>query len=214
MAKLNKTVIAALTMIMSTNRVTFAVGKPLVDQGLIEVNKEDVQDEGDAATYAAKLTQKAFDGMPKQSGQPASSGPAKASDFAIFTNATPPESKRGVGREAGPSKYPFDDMPVNGSFFVPVSDETPDPLKTLGSAVSNATNKYRVDTGKTESKERTKRGEGNKAVLDTEGKKFKETVTVPIYDYPRKYIIRGVKKDQKCGEWSAPADGVLISRTK
>lgn len=210
MAKLNKTVIAALQEIQRTGRVTQEVGKPLMDQGLIEVNTSDVVDNA----AAARLTQKAFDGLPKQAQTGGTSVSDAPSNFAIITNAVPPESKRGAGRVAGPSKYPFDAMPVNGSFFVPVSDETPEPLKTLGSAVSNATNKYRVDTGKTEEKTRTKRGEGNKAVLDANGNKVKETVTVKIYEYPRKYIIRGVKKDQKCGEWVAPADGALITREK
>lgn len=208
MAKLhNKTVQAALARIMSTGRATLA-DKPLLDQGLIEINKDDVVND----EAAARLTQKGQDGMPKQA--PVNTGAAPSpSSFAIITNAIPPESKRGVGRQAGPSKYPFDQLEAGGSFFVAASAETPDPLKSMNSAVSNANNKYRVDTGTTEQVERTKR-DGKKAALDAAGNKIKETVTVPVYNYPRKFIVRSVKNGQKCGEWIAPADGVLITRQK
>ena len=215
MAKLNKTVIAALSKIIETGRVTKEVGEPLIAQGLIEVNTSDVVD----GLAAARLTQVAMDAMPqpKQATNPTSNYNTGNTDvnteFQIITNAVPPSSKRGTGRQAGPSKYPFDQLPAGGSFFVAASADMQDPLKTMGSAVSNATNKYRVDTGKTETKTRTKRGEGNKAMLDAEGKKIKETVSVPVYEYPRKFVIRSVKKDQKCGDWVAPADGVLIART-
>lgn len=203
MAKLNKTVIAALQNIQATGRVTQEVGKPLIEQGLIEVNTGDIDASGAAA---ARLTQKAVDGMPKQAATPVAGGAANQSQFAIITNATIPESKRGAGRVAGPSKYPFDSLPVGGSFFVPVSDDVPTPMKTMGSAVVNATNKHRIDTGQTKVVERTKK--------DAQGNKVKESVTVPVWDYPVKFTMRSVKKDQKLGEWVAPADGAMIFRVK
>lgn len=212
MAKLNKTVLASLGAIVASGRVTFAVGKPLVDMGLIEVNKEDISGEGDTATYASRLTQKGLDSMPKAPVQNVGAAP-QLSNFAIMTGVPIPESKRGAGRVAGPSKYPFDQLPAGGTFFVAADTEIPDPLKTLGSAVSNATNKYRVDTGKTEMVSRTKRGEGNKAVLDAAGNKIKEQVQVPVYEYPRKFVIRAIKAGDKLGDWTAPVDGVLIGRT-
>lgn len=205
MAKLhNKTVQAALTRIQSTGRATLA-DKGLVDMGLIEVNKDDVVND----EAAARLTQKGVDGMPKQASEP--SGASTPSNFAIIDGVVLPPSKRGAGRVAGPSKYPFADLLPGKSFFVPVSDEVPNPLKTLGSAVVNATNKYRVDTGNKETVERTKR-DGKKALV-VDGKKVKETVTVPVYEYPRKFAIRAVVKGQKLGTWEAPEDGVIISRT-
>lgn len=202
----NKTVTAALARIQSTGRATVA-DKPLVEQGLIEVNPEDVVNE----EAAARLTQKGIDGMPKAPVQNAGAAPGPSA-FPILKGIVMPESKRGAGRVAGPPKYPFDTMEKGDTFFVPVSAEVPNPLKTLGSAVSNATNKYRVDTGKVVEKVRTKRGEGNKAVLDASGAKVKEKVQVAVYEYPRKFTIRGVKVGQVCGGWTAPADGVLIGR--
>lgn len=208
MAKHNKTVIAALTLIQQTGRATQAVGEPLVKQGLIEVNTADVDENGAAA---ARLTQKGLDGMPvnKNTGGAAPT----ASNFALIDNAVLPESKRGFGRAAGTSKYPFADMNNGQSFFVANSEvEGGDALKKLTSTVSNMNNKYRTETGETETKTRTKRGEGNKAVLDAEGKKVKETVTVPKYTQDRKFSIRGVKAGVAYGGWTAPADGALIAR--
>lgn len=204
MAKLNKTVIKALTEIHNTGRVTKEVGKPLLDMGLIEVNTNDVDKNGAAA---ARLTDKGLEGMGnKNAGE-------NASTFALITNAKLPESKRGFGRTAGVSKYPFAQMEVGNSFFVADSEfEDGNALKKLTSTVSNMNNKYRTDTGQTETKERTKRGEGNKAVVDADGKKVKETVTVPVYKQDRKFNIRGVKGGIKYGEWTAPSDGALIGR--
>ena len=55
----------------------------------------------DAAGNAlARLTQKGLDGMPKAAVTNTGAAPAP-SQFAIIANATPPESKRGVGRVAG-----------------------------------------------------------------------------------------------------------------
>jgi len=206
MAKLhNKTVQAALSAIITSGRVSEEVGKPLLAQGLISVDVNDVVDNLAAAT----LTDKGKAGMPV-----ANSGAAPGpSSFAIITNAVLPVSKRGAGRVAGPSKYPFDSLLTGGSFFVAASAEMPDLLKSMNSAVSNANNKYRVDTGKTEMVTKTKR-EGKKAALDAAGNKIKESVEVKVYEYTRKFAVRSVKIGQVCGGWTAPTDGVLVGREK
>jgi hypothetical protein len=205
-AKINKTVIAALTLIQQTGRATQAVGEPLVKMGLIEVNITDIDADGAAA---ARLTQKGIDSMPTPK-----NANSNASSFALIDNAVLPESKRGFGRAAGTSKYPFADMNVGQTFFVANADvEGGDALKKLTSTVSNMNNKYRTETGETETKIRTMRGEGNKAVLDEAGNKVKETVTVPVYKQDRKFSIRPVKAGETYGGWKAPTDGALIGRT-
>jgi len=207
--KLNKTVLAALKKIEKTQRVTEAVGKPLVEMGLIEVNIKDVDAEGG---YLARLTQKGIDGMGNTNTNSAAA--TGASQFAVIKNAVLPESKRGFGRKAGESKYPFATMEVGDSFFVSNADADGDALKKLTSTVSNMNNKYRTEVaGQTETKTRTKRGEGNKAVKDEAGNPVKETVTVPVYKQDRKFSIRGVKGGETYGQWVAPADGALIGRT-
>lgn len=207
MAKLNKTVIAALTKVRDTGRVTQAEGEPLIKMGLIEVNTNDI--DGDDAA-AARLTQKGIEGMPVTNNALA---PVAKSQFALISGVELPESKRGFGRSTSGSKYPFADMEIGISFFVANADvEGGDALKKLTSTVSNMNNKYRTDTGAKEEKTRTKRGDGNRAVLDEAGKKVKETVTVPVYKQDRKFTIRGVKAGNVYGNWAASADGAIIKR--
>ena len=205
-AKVNKSVLAALALIQSTGRATQAVGEPLVKMGLIEVNTGDVDENGAAA---ARLTQKGIDSMPVAK----SAAVAGPSAFALIDGVVLPESKRGFGRVAGVSKYPFANMNVGQSFFVTNAEvDGGDALKKLTSTVSNMNNKYRTSTGATESKTRTKRGPGNKAVLDEAGNKVKETATVPVYTQDRKFSIRGVKAGTVYGSWTATADGAIIAR--
>ena len=207
MAKLNKTVLAALTLVHSTGRAAQKVGEPLVKMGLIEVNTADVDADGAAA---ARLTQEGLDSMPVAK----SSVTAPAGGFALIDGVVLPESKRGFGRVAGASKYPFATMDVGKTFYVANSEvEGGDAVKKLTSTVSNMNNKYRTETGATETKTRTKRGEGNKAVVDEAGNKVKETVTVPVYKSDRKFTIRPAKAGEVYGAWTCPADGAIIQRT-
>lgn len=208
----NKTVQAALTRIMSTGRATQA-DKPLLEQGLIEVNTQDiVNDEA-----AARLTQKGIDGMPKSAATAAATNPpgAVVSAFALIDGVVLPETKRGgFGRTAAPSKYPFATMGMGQSFFVANSEvEGNDALKKLSSTVSNANNKNRTPTGEMSVVVRTVRGEGNKAVLNPDGSKQKASKEVPVYKQDKKFTIRAVKAGVAYGSWTPPADGVVIKRT-
>ena len=208
MSALNKTVKAALQKIIDTGRVSQDVAAKLGPMGLIEVNTGDI-DENDMA--ACRLTQKGLEGMGKNTNTNAASTGSK---FALIDNAVLPESKRGFGRKAGVSKYPFAEMNVGQSFFAGNNEvDGGDAVKKLTSTVSNMNNKYREEIpGQTETKTRTKRGEGNKAVKDENGNPVKETVTVPVYKQLRKFSIRPVKGGEAYGDWTAPADGALIAR--
>ena len=132
--------------------------------------------------------------------------------YAVIANAVLPPSKRGNKGGGAPTQYPFDKMEIGQSFFVPVSDKHPDPVKTLGSTVSSANQRFSEPTGETKSVVRTKRGDGNKAVNDAAGNKVKETVTVPVKRQIRKFSIRAVEAGKKYGDWTAPSDGALIAR--
>jgi hypothetical protein len=131
--------------------------------------------------------------------------------FEIIDAVEMPKSKR--GNRNGVAKYPLDKLGVGQSFFASKSERMPDPMKTLGSAVSAAKMKFATQTG-TQEVTRSKRGEKNKLVFDTNGQKIMETKTVPIWDYGRKWILRPVEKDQFCGTWKAPSDGCLVQRIK
>lgn len=207
MSALNKTVKAALQKIIDTGRVSQDVAAKLGPMGLIEINTGDI-DENDMA--ACRLTQKGLEGMGKNTNTNAASTGSK---FALIDNAVLPESKRGFGRKAGESKYPFADMDLGQSFFVSNDEvEGGDALKKLTSTVSNMNNRYRTETGEMQTVTRTVRGEGNKAVLNEDGSKRKETKQVPVYKQDRKFSIRAVEAGKEYGGWKAPANGALIAR--
>ena len=190
--------------------ITQDEGIPLMNHvpALIVVNMEIV--EGDKA--AARATAEGV-AMIGNGAHPAAA--VAATGFQLLTGVELPASRRGQGLRGGrTNKYPFDQMEVGSSFFVGVSADMPNPLKTLGSTVSSANNRYAVETNETRTVERTKRGPDRKAMLGPDGEKVKETVTLPKMDFKRKYIIRGVKGGVAYGNWTAPSNGVLIARTK
>lgn len=194
--------------------VSSAIGKPLLDAGLIQVNTQ-LTNPANAAEVAAKVTDAGIAWLNANAGQPAqNANPAPATQFPILTNVVPPPSRRGAGlRSSGaPKKYPFDQLEVGQSFFVPVSTETPDPLKSLGSAISAANMRYAEETGQTKKAKRAVKGPDGKAAKGADGKIMKELVDVPVYKFNRKFQIRGVEKDKKYGDWVAPETGAVITR--
>jgi hypothetical protein len=133
--------------------------------------------------------------------------------YEIIDDAELPPIKRGGGGGGAPTKYPFDQLEVGKSFFVPATAKLPNPLKTLGSTISSANHRYAKVTGE-KVVERSKRGARNKLVLDANGNKIMETKNVPTYEFTRKFTIRGVKAGVEYGKWVAPADGALIARVR
>lgn len=195
-----------------------AEGLPLFQHvpALIEVNTGDLDPAGNAAVRltAAGNEMVAAGALNAGGGKP-DTKPA-VTKFAIMSNVVPPASMRGAGLKHGTrsSQYPFEDLQIGQSFFVPVSADIPDPVKTIGSTVSSANMRYRTETGETVSKTRIKRGSDHKAVKDAAGNPVKETVTVPVYKQDRKFIIRPIKTGVKYGEWTADADGALVARVE
>lgn len=205
--------VAVLADIQARGFVTKDKGLPLLNANppLIEVNVEVVQGDEAQARLTDAGTKFLADNQPKQAKE-ATAGTAAASPYAIIKNAVLPPSKRGNKGGGAPTQYPFETMEIGDTFFVPVSEKHPDPVKTLGSTVSSANMRYAEDTGEKREVNRAKRGEGNKAVKDAAGNKIMEKVMVPVYKYTRKFSIRGVVAGEKYGEWVAPADGALIAR--
>lgn len=192
----------------SVLRVTQEEGIPLIHQNLIEVNEGDIVD----GKAAVRLTQEGFNMINVESAPVHSNGAAAvAANYAIISNAALPAAKRG-GRGGAPVQYPFDALEPGQSFFVPVSSKHNNPVKTLGSTVSSANMRYSVETGEMKSVERTKRGDGNKAIVDAQGNKIREMVTVPVRKQTRKFSIRPVKAGVTYGGWTAESDGALIAR--
>lgn len=189
---------------------------PLIgnDPPLIEVNTAaDVIVDGKAPV---RLTAAGVQ-MVTSASQPVVGGPASGANgtakFAIISNAVLPASKRGNKGGGAPTVYPFDTMEIGNSFFVPVSEKHPDPVKTLGSTVSSANMRFAEKTGEMKTVTRNKRGPKNKLVM-VDGKPVPETVQVPVYKHTRKFSIRPVKSGVAYGDWVAPADGALIARVE
>lgn len=148
-------------------------------KGLVQANRDMVTDEG----IAVRLTndgRKYVDGL-KIPATPANQ-PVKdsAMSFSIQSGFKLP-SKQKTGRAS--SIYKFDEIPApttdpDGSpnlsgFFVPATDEKPDPVKSLASTVNNASKTYSKETGRTPTK--TKAGV-DKVKIERE--------------YERKFVIR------------------------
>lgn len=115
--------------------------KVLHDMGLVEFNDEIKN--GD--TVACRATQagveySAKNGAPTGASTEVTPQPDAVPVFALEDNIPIPAVKRG-GRSSGPSRYPFEIMNVNQSFFMPKTDENPKPGKRVAAAVSNASKK-------------------------------------------------------------------------
>jgi hypothetical protein len=192
--------------------VSADVGKPLVDAGLIEVNTSLVN-----PANAAEVACRSTDAGKAKAAAPVEA-PKSAGNYAIITGAAlPPPKKRGNSSGSGaPTKYPFADLPVGGSFFSANTEHAKgDAVKALGSTVSAQNDKYAEPTGEMKTVTRAVRDpQTKKAKLNPDGSKITETVQLPVKKYNRKFTIRPVVKDQKYGEWTAPADGALVARTQ
>lgn len=111
--------------------------------------------------------------------------------FDILTGIVPPVVKRGGERK---EVYPFSEMPVGGSIFVPVSEKYADPAKQLASTVSAAARRFATKTGETK--------------VNSKGK------TVDVLLYTKKFIIRPVTAGQgyEGSDFVEAADGARIFR--
>lgn len=191
--------------------VSAAVGKPLVDAGLIEVNIE-VKNPNNDAEVICRSTPAGQAKIAEGVSKPASGG----SHAMIITGAVlPPARKRGNSSGSGaPTKYPFADLEVGGMFFSPNSDHAKgDAVKSLGSTVSAQNDKYAEETGETKTVTRAKRDpKTKKAMVDEQGNKITETVNLAKKKYNRKFTIRPVKGGETYGSWTAPEDGALVAR--
>lgn len=159
----------------------------LLSLGYVQVNPELKDANGAIATAA---TQAGIDFINSQNGAPAAPKEVKTMDaFVIETSSEiPATGKRGGGRS---TVYPFDGLPeptvdaegklVFGFFFVPTTEERPEPVKSLASTVSSANARFaRPDSsGATRTVTRgPKKGE-----------------IVPAVVYSRKFKITAGEKD-------------------
>lgn len=164
------------------------VHTPLVEQGLVEINPAMVNEAGEIATRA---TQKGIesldsgaivvDNATSEANSEANSAIAETGKtekvktmFQIENNIPVPTIS---GRGRGGNVYPFEQLEVGQSFFVPNSESKPNAAKSLASTVSSATARYAVpaEDGSTKT---NKKGE-----------------TVPVMVETRKFVVRSVEED-------------------
>lgn len=160
----------------------FAMGsedyfKELVDKGYVEVNVAMATDAGDVPARPTEAGIKLI----KDNGVTDNVvAPVTEPSFAIEDGIAIPEAKRGGGGgRKGPrgSKYPFATMENGQSFFVPATEEMPNPAKTLASTASTAKKAFGTVVG---TREITRKG---------------ETKTVDAYNYTRGFIVRAVEEN-------------------
>lgn len=211
--------IAAANVASQPYYVNQAESLPLLQANpqLIDINMTMI-DPNDVSKVAARVTEAGAKMVAEANATAAKANEPKkervdnSDQFAILNGAVLPPSRKGNFGGGAPIKYPFERMEIGQSFFVPVSEKLPDPVKTLGSTVSSANMRYAKETGQTKQVERVKRGTDRKGMVDAAGNKIKETVTVPVYSFERKFSLRGVEAGKTYGNWVAPSDGALIAR--
>lgn len=155
--------------------------KLLVDAGYAECNTS--MTDGDKV--AVRITQSGVEWLaapapsdaPNQGIEPMNT---EAPAFAIDDGVAIPAIKRAG---TGSSTYPFADLAVGQSFFVPATEDMSNPGKSLASTVSSASKRYATQNG-----------------VRTINRRDKETgemgtVEVPAYNYERKFMVRSVEEN-------------------
>lgn len=110
---------------------------PLVTDGLAEVNATMTNENGIATRATAKGIETV--NASASQGQSAPAASTAKPTFQLEKASLPPISGRG---RAGTELYPFDQMEVGDSFFVPNDASKENAAKSLASTVSSATKRY------------------------------------------------------------------------
>ena len=167
-----------------------AVHGPLVEAGLVEINPAMVNEAGEIATRATQAGIESLDSgaiVVDNATTEANSDTADTADTADtgktekvksmfkIENKVPVPAISGRGR--GGNVYPFDQLAVGQSFFVPNSESKPNAAKSLASTVSSATARYAV------------------ASEDGVTKTNKKGEVVPVMVKTRKFVVRRAEED-------------------
>ena len=155
----------------------------LFKNGFAEGNPEIVNEAGAIATRA---TQK---GVEKVMSETTVETPATTEKpaFVIEDGIPIPKSTRGGNRE---SSYPFAQLNVGQSFFIPASEKHPEPAKSLASTISGATKRYDVpdmeEDGVTQKQKKVR------------VPKTGEEKIVPAFKHTRVFQIKAVEGGARC----------------
>ena len=160
-----------------------SVYAPLVEAGLVEINPAMVNEAGEIATRATQKGIESLDSAAivvdnattEANSETAATGKTeKVKSMFKIENEVPIPAISGRGR--GGNVYPFDQLAVGQSFFVPNSESKPNAAKSLASTVSSATARYAV------------------ASEDGATKTNKKGEVVPVMVETRKFVVRSVEE--------------------
>lgn len=177
--------------------LTQAEGADLVNNGFATVDTS--KTEGDTAAVSLTDAGKASLNPPEAGAPAAPSGSAK---FNIRTDVAMPETTTRRGRSGG---YPFDALPIGGSFHVAATDKEPNPTTKLASSVSGANAKFAKPTGenKTVTVKTYERGDDGKFVKDADGKRVVASTseeTRPVMANTKTFEVRTVDASDPDGK--------------
>jgi len=196
----DKLTLATLRANANVGYLTAEQGSNLASEGFILVNPAVVSSDNPHAFFC-QLTQTGIDTVDEKETK---FTPEPMSQFPISADVPVPVK---IKRESSPktSKYPFDLLEINQSFHVPVSDECPEPWKTVASNVGAANRRYEEPDPSGEIVATTRR----KLVKDADGKPVKGADNKRVYEVistqepkkiqTRKFIGRRVDTDDPNG---------------
>lgn len=217
---MNLDVLRAIANATAANTVLYVTadeGLPLLQAGYITVDK-DHRDPNDANKVAASITPAGASALAQANAPAASDHKPAMSTFNVIKGGIelPKVSrgfKKGQGGGGRDAKYPFETMEVGDFFFVAnTAVSKGDAVKTMGSAVGSANQRFATGTGVFKDVKRAKRGPDHKAVKGADGKNVMEDAKVEEKHYNKKFVVRPVKANVSYGAFTAPADGAVIAR--
>lgn len=142
----DKSLLATIIAAMANADAPFHMATPteiknLLDNGMVETNNEIT----DGDKVAVRATEKGQAEAPAPSNNEGSktmtdtnTAAAPASSFALIEGAVLPEGRA----PRSSSVYPFETMNVGQSFFVPATEDKPNPAKSLASTISSANKRF------------------------------------------------------------------------
>lgn len=157
-----------------------SVHAPLVASGMVEIAGDVTDATGNVATRA---TQAGIDHVNGAS-------IVKPTTAYVIEDAIPIPSVKGRGRTS--SGYPFDQLQIGQSFFVPNTEKRPDAAKSLATTVSAATAKYAIKTDQVETVQVKvyARGEDGKTIVENGHRIIESTIAED------RYVMRETRKFQ------------------
>ena len=164
-----------------------SVYAPLVEAGLVEINPGMTDENGYVATRATQKGIESLDSAATVAGNATSKATSttaatetgktqKVKTMFNIEDSIPVPTISGRGGRGG-NIYPFDELAVGQSFFVPNSEDKPNAAKSLASTVFSATARYAVpaEDGATKT---NKKGE-----------------VVPVMVKTRNFVVRRAEED-------------------